>query len=133
MTKVYQGSCLCAAVSYEMLVPPKAVNHCHCGQCRKSHGAAFATYGSVLRSDFRILSGASDIKSYPSSKSVLRQFCAHCGSTLFWSRIQGEYAHWISVALGTLDTPFIPQKQKHIHVASKAPWYELPESYPPCE
>ncbi|WP_224794133.1 GFA family protein [Pseudomonas fluorescens] len=39
-----------------------------------------------------------------SSESVLRQFCGQCGSSLFWSRSRGDYADWISIALGTLDT-----------------------------
>ena len=123
MTEEYQGSCLCAAVSYELLTPPKAVSHCHCSQCRKGHGAAFASYGSVPRKALRILNGATCIKTYASSETVLREFCATCGSTLFWSRSQGEFAEWVSIALGTLDTPFTPQKQKHIHVDSAVHWY----------
>ncbi|WP_445577956.1 GFA family protein [Pseudomonas sp. E141] len=125
MPEVYQGSCLCAAVSYELLAPPKAVSHCYCSQCRKSHGAAFASYGSVPRNALRILSGATSIKTYASSRTVLREFCVQCGSTLFWSRSQGEFACWVSVALGTLDTPFLPQKQKDVHFDSAAPWYTL--------
>ena len=105
MTEVYQGSCLCTAISYELLTTPKAVSHCHCSQCRKGHGAAFASYGSALR----ILNGAGHITTYSSSESVLREFCAQCGSTLFWSRSQGEFSDWVSIALGTLDTPFSPQ------------------------
>ena len=65
MKDLYRGSCLCATVSYELFVPPKAVSHCHCSQCRKGHGAAFATYGSVPRSELRILNGAADLKLYP--------------------------------------------------------------------
>ncbi|SDK47080.1 Uncharacterized conserved protein [Pseudomonas libanensis] len=123
MSEVYQGSCLCAAVSYELSTTPKAVSHCHCRQCRKSHGAAFASYGSVPRKALRILFGANSIKTYTSSETVLREFCAHCGSTLFWSRSQGEFADWVSIALGTLDTPFMPGKQKHVHVDSAVHWY----------
>ena len=119
----YQGSCLCAAVSYLLLTPPKAVSHCHCSQCRKSHGAAFASYGSVPRNRLRILRGASSIKAYASSPTVLREFCAVCGSSLFWSRSQGEFADWVSIALGTLDTPFLPKKQKHLHLDCAAPWH----------
>jgi hypothetical protein len=52
---------------------------------------------------------------------------------LFWARSDGEFADWISVALATLDTPFTPQKQKHVHVASKVAWCELSETYPPLE
>ena len=123
MTEVYQGSCLCAAVRYELLTAPKAVSHCHCSQCRKGHGAAFASYASVPRSTLRILEGATSITAYRSSATVLREFCTRCGSTLFWSRSEGEFADWVSIALGTLDTPFATQKQKHLHHACAVQWY----------
>jgi hypothetical protein len=130
MTDTFLGSCLCGAIEYQLLSRPKALSHCHCSQCRKSHGAAFASYGSVLRSDLRIVQGAGSLQSYRSSESVLRQFCGQCGSSLFWSRDQGEYADWISIALGTLDTPFTADKQKHIQVAFKASWYEIQDNWP---
>ncbi|MDH4548613.1 GFA family protein [Pseudomonas sp. LB-090624] len=123
MSETYQGSCLCAAVGYLLLTPPKAVSHCHCSQCRKSHGAAFASYGSVPRNMLRIVRGATSIKRFASSPAVVREFCTACGSSLFWSRSQGEFAGWVSIALGTLDTPFLPRKQKHIHLDSAAPWH----------
>ncbi|MFK0095397.1 GFA family protein [Pseudomonas sp. NPDC090592] len=123
MIDTYEGSCLCAAICYLLLTPPKAVSHCHCSQCRKSHGAAFASYGSVPRSQLRILRGATNLKKFASSPTVMREFCGECGSSLFWSRTQGEFADWVSVALGTLDTPFLPRKQKQVHVDSAAPWY----------
>ncbi|MFP3848980.1 GFA family protein [Pseudomonas sp. W5-01] len=129
MTEVYQGSCLCAAVVYKLVAAPKAVSHCHCSQCRKGHGSAFASYGSVPRTALKILRGSPSIKTYASSKTVIRQFCAECGSTLFWSRTQGEFADWVSVALGTLDTPFLPPQQQHVHVESAVPWYT---SSSPC-
>lgn len=130
MIEYFQGSCLCGAVKYELRSRPKALSHCHCSQCRKGHGAAFASYGSVLRSDLRLVQGADDLKPYSSSAAVLRQFCAHCGSSLFWSKNQGEYADWISIALGTLDTAFATEKQRHIQVKSKAPWYEIHDPWP---
>ncbi|MDI3249675.1 MULTISPECIES: GFA family protein [unclassified Pseudomonas] len=131
MTTVYQGSCLCAAVTYELSATPKSVSHCHCSQCRKSHGAAFASYGSVPRDALRVLSGANSIRTYASSEAVLREFCTHCGSALFWSRSHGEFADWVSIALGTLDTPFIAEKQKHVHVDSAVHWCSYPPQKPP--
>lgn len=129
-SRTLRGSCLCGAVKYQINSNPKAVSHCHCTQCRKSHGAAFASYGSVLRKDLELLEGTEDIKSYPSSEAVLRQFCSHCGASLFWSRIQGEFSEWISIALGTLDTAFTPGKQQHVEVTSKASWYEIQDHWP---
>lgn len=122
VNKVYQGSCLCSAVRYELLSAPKAVSHCHCSQCRKGHGAAFATYGSVISSELKILSGADRLSAYRSSESVLREFCSTCRSTLFWSRDIGEFAKWVSMALGTLDTQFIPRKHTHVHLDSAIGW-----------
>lgn len=129
MPETYLGSCLCARVCYKLLSPPKAVTHCHCGQCRKSHGAAFATYGAVPRSDLRIVAGEMDVKSYPSSEFVLRQFCGNCGSSLFWSKAEGDSGDWICIALGTLDSPFTPFKQKHVRLESKPSWSPFSASY----
>ncbi|WPN56047.1 GFA family protein [Pseudomonas sp. P9_31] len=130
MTDTFQGSCLCGAVEYQLSKSPKALSHCHCSQCRKSHGAAFASYGSVLRCDLQLIRGGDNIKSYKSSESVLRQFCCHCGSSLFWSRNQDDYSDWISIALGTLDSTFTSDNQKHIEVASKASWYHIQGHWP---
>ncbi|MFG0679026.1 GFA family protein [Pseudomonas sp. xss_4] len=123
MSSTYQGSCLCAAIGYELLGPPKAVSHCHCSQCRKGHGAAYASYGSVPREALRMLRGADQLAAYASSPTVLRQFCAACGSSLFWTRNAGQYADWISIALGTLDTPFVPTRDTHLHLDAAAPWH----------
>jgi hypothetical protein len=84
----------------------------------------------VLRVDFDLTQGIDDIRFYSSSESVERQFCSRCGSSLFWSNNQGEYSQWISIALGTLDTPFTSDKQKHVEVKSKAPWYEIQDHWP---
>lgn len=123
VTNVYQGSCLCSSIHYELRAAPKAVTHCHCRQCQKGHGAAFASYGSVPRDALRIMSGADLLSAYASSASVRRAFCSQCGSSLFWSRTEGEYTDWVCVALGTLDTPFKPHKQKHVHAACAVAWF----------
>lgn len=130
MTGTFQGSCLCGAVTYAITSRPKALSHCHCSQCRKSHGAAFASYASVPRADLQIIQGAERILTYASSESVRRQFCGQCGSSLFWSRSRGEYADWVSIALGSLDTPFTSDKQQHVEVTSKASWYEIEDNWP---
>ena len=77
---------------------------------------------AVPRKDLCIVSGQGDIKSYASSASVHRQFCLHCGSSLFWSRQAGDWADWICIALGTLDSPFSALKQKHAHLESQPLW-----------
>lgn len=83
-----------------------------------------------MRGNLELLQGGDDLKSYQSSESVVRQFCSHCGSSMFWSRAQGEFAEWVSVALGTLDTHFTSDNQKHVELTSKASWYEMADQRP---
>ncbi|MBK5438150.1 GFA family protein [Pseudomonas sp. TH32] len=128
MEGLHQGSCLCGAVSYRVSTPLKAVTHCHCKKCQKVHGAAFATYASAPKSSVHITSSLQTLKAYESSEGVFREFCSHCGSPLFWSDANGAYPDWISIAIATLDTPFLPGKQKHSCVESKAGWFELENS-----
>lgn len=120
---------MCGAVQYAVTAEIKAVSHCQCTMCRKAHGAAFGTYGSVPRQHHAFTQGAEQVRVYPSSQGVTRSFCAACGSPLAWRR-GGEFSEWISIPLGTLDTPFVPAKQKHIHVASGAPWHAICDGWP---
>jgi len=122
MDAINQGSCLCGAITYHVSTPLKAATHCHCKKCQKGHGAAFATYASARRSDVTIQTVRDTLKSYESSPGITRQFCSECGSSLFWSDAKGKYPEWISIALGTLDTPFKVQNQAHSCIESKAPW-----------
>nr|WP_246190331.1 GFA family protein [Pandoraea captiosa] len=105
-------------------------SHCHCSQCRKGHGAAFASYGRTRRRDLHIVSGSDSVKSYESSALATRAFCANCGASLFYAGKTDELAEWISVALGTIDTPFTAPGQTHLHVASKASWYTIEDHLP---
>jgi len=123
------GSCLCGAVKYQLSAPIKSATHCHCSMCRKAHGAAFGTYGNVRRTDFRFTQGEEAVVGYQSSPGVTRTFCRHCGSTLQWFS-EEPHPDWLSVTLGTLDSPLGEIPQKHIYPESKADWYSINDGLP---
>lgn len=123
-----RGSCLCGSVRYEIRGPVSRVTHCHCSMCRKAHGAAFATYGRVERSDFVLVSGVNAIASYQSSPGVIRTFCKQCGSTLQF--ISEKRPGTLSVALGTLDDDPKVETSLHIFVGSMAPWFHITDEMP---
>ena len=125
---VLRGSCLCGKVRYEIRGAVSHMTHCHCSMCRKAHGAAFATYGRVQRSDFVLTRGVDDIASYHSSPGVIRTFCRQCGSTLQF--ISDKRPSTISVALGTLDDDPRIDTSSHIFVKSKAPWFQITDDMP---
>lgn len=130
MDEFHRGSCLCGTIEYGVSSELKAVTHCHCSQCRKGHGAAFATYASAPAEALTIMSGAESLQAYESSRGVTRQFCSRCGSSLFWTDSSGQFSEWVSIALGTLDTPLRPRKQKHVNVGSKADWHDISDQHP---
>jgi len=125
----YFGSCLCGGIRYRIEGPIAAVSHCHCSMCRKAHGAAFATYGSVRKTNHAFVAGTERLRQFQSSGSVTRTFCSTCGSPLLWHK-QGKFSDWISFPLGSLDIEYVAPAHKHIHVASKAPWYEIADHWP---
>ena len=124
-----RGSCLCGAVSYEITGAFRFIGHCHCSMCRKSHGAAFATWGIIGPEQFRWTSGAELVEGYRSSPGRERCFCRKCGSSLA-SAHDGKVTE---VAVGTVDGDPGARPREHIFVGSKAPWYEIADALPQHE
>lgn len=122
------GSCLCTRVRYEIAKPLQIVEHCHCSMCRKSHGAAFATDGFVMREDFRWSRGEADLVRFESSPGTYRCFCRVCGSRLAME--PRELAQGIVVYLGTLDDDPIGRPGAHIFVDDRAVWYAIADALP---
>jgi hypothetical protein len=77
-----EGKCLCGAVRYQVAGPIHDVHHCHCGMCRRAHGAAFSTFARLTASDFRVVAGEGHIRRYRSSAPIERTFCDTCGTRL---------------------------------------------------
>lgn len=118
---MYSGSCLCGEIKYKLLSEPQKVSNCHCTMCQKQHGAAFATYASLPKSDLVYTSGASSLVEYNSSSTIKRKFCKVCGSNIEWSG-SPDYPQWASIAIGTLDTPYKPSEVIDIEIKTKVCW-----------
>lgn len=126
---MHSGSCLCGLVKYRIDAPIESATHCHCSQCRKGNGAAFASYGNVRREHFHFTQGLEQVTAFHSSPGVTRTFCRQCGSNLQWFA-EHPRPNWLSVALGTLDSVLGEIPQKHIYPESKADWYSIAEGMP---
>lgn len=120
--KTLSGGCLCGAVRYEAQGPFRDIVVCHCGQCRKWHGAA-PGYTAVDKPRFTITKGMGHVRWHRSSDSAQRGFCQDCGSSLFW---QGDRRGHISIAAGSLDGPTGLVTKAHYMTEYKPDYYELP-------
>ena len=78
-----KGYCECRRVQFEVDGEIEDFSHCHCSQCRRLHGAAFATFAGVAEAKFRYLSGEDEVRHYASSAGHDRTFCRVCGSNIY--------------------------------------------------
>ena len=121
-----QGHCECKRVSYEADCEISDFSHCHCSQCRRMHGAAYATFAEVKSDKFRYLSGEEYLKKYASSDDHERVFCGNCGSNILVS-VDG-YPDDLYLSMGAVNgNPSHPEAY-HIFVGSKAPWHKITDA-----
>jgi hypothetical protein len=123
-----RGSCLCGEVKYEINGPLFDVRNCHCSICRKAHGAAFRSRASVKAEDFQYLQGEHLIASYESSPGTYRTFCSKCGSRLI-TRFNA-FPEFFGLPLAGLDDDPGVKPSAHVHVASKAVWFDITDTLP---
>ncbi|OLE66667.1 MAG: hypothetical protein AUG09_06355 [Acidobacteria bacterium 13_1_20CM_2_68_7] len=122
-----EGSCACGQVRYRATGPLTEMIHCHCSDCRKRHGAAFATHVGVPRERFTFVQGQDMLQLYRSDSGTRRWFCRCCGSKMI-SEADGWRDTYFTA--GTLDTPPAAPAQMHIFVRSKVGWYEIRDGHP---
>jgi hypothetical protein len=125
---MHKGSCLCGAVTFEVVGDLPRPDACHCRQCRKQSGHFFAST-DVPRSALTI-SGQERLKWFRSSERVRRGFCGECGSSLFWDPVERD---WIAIAMGAFDAPTGTRLRIHIFVAEKGDYYDIADGLPQNE
>ena len=106
------GGCLCGAVRYAVRGEPAEVGRCHCGDCRKRSGSAFAVYGHWPRAAFEL---QGELAHYHDD-----HFCPTCGSRL--GMFEGEH---VELNLGTLDdAPFGLVPDNELWIKRREPWLD---------
>lgn len=123
-----RGSCLCGAIRFEITGTLGPIVLCHCTQCRKAQGGAYAVNAPIATEDFTIVAGRSKLAAYESSPGKLRHFCSDCGSPIISTRTSAPGV--VRVRIGTLDSPVDARPQAHIFAASKAEWDAIRDDLP---
>jgi hypothetical protein len=123
------GACHCGHVRYEASGVPFQRTNCHCTICRGTSGAAFVSWFSVQREDFRFVSGTPT--RYASSESAVRFFCPRCGTQLtFESRASPDE---VDVTTASLDEPDSLSPQDETWVKRRLSWIRVDDALPQYE
>ena len=123
-----EGGCDCRAVRYRLLSAPLIVHACHCTQCRRLTGAAFALNALIETELLEILEGEARpvpvVGASGRPQTIFR--CPACQIAL-WSHYPGGGTKLAFVRVGTLDRPERLPPDIHIYTSTRLPWLELPE------
>ncbi len=127
------GGCACGAVRYQLESAPMFVHCCHCRDCQRQTGSAFAVNALIETDRITLIAGQPDPVSVPTDSGrphdVYR--CPTCRTAL-WSDY-GRRPGLRFVRVGTLDDPAALPPDVHIFTRSKLPWVELPKGTPAFE
>lgn len=127
MATVLTGGCMCGAVRYECSTEPLMAANCHCRDCQRATGGAYASVFFVPRNAVKI---TGEVKYYDvkgdSGNILSRGFCPTCGSRLFGKPAVMPDA--MGIMAGSLDDPSRHRPAMDIYTASAQPWdYLNPE------
>lgn len=125
MVNFATGQCLCGGVRYECTEAPLMMGTCHCRDCQRNSGSAFATLMIFKKENVSFTGETMSRFTHKggSGQSVERGFCRNCGSPL--SAYYDVTPGFMVVLAGTMDDPSLIQPQWNIYTAGKQPWVEL--------
>lgn len=125
-----EGGCSCGAVRYRLKAAPMFVHCCHCLDCQKQTGGAFAINAIVEASEVEVLAGAPQAVEMRTESGRPHDIyrCGACQVAL-WSDY-GRRQVMIFLRAATLDDPHAIRPDVHIFVRTKVPWVVLPPEVP---
>jgi hypothetical protein len=120
------GGCLCAAIQYEIGAYPLFLYTCHCTDCQRQSGSAFAMNMRVPTETFRIVHGEPKgwRRRSPSGAETVSWFCADCGGRIYGCRASRPES--VNVRAGSLDDTSWLIPGAHIFMRSAQRWINLP-------
>ena len=116
-----EGGCLCGALRWRAVGPPRWVAFCHCASCRRATGAPVTAYAGFARE--QVMWSRGEPRYHASSEGVRRGFCPTCGTPLTY-----EGARWpdeVHLHLGTLDDPERLVPTDHAFAEERLGWLKL--------
>ena len=122
------GACLCDEVTYQLILPLKLFQYCHCTRCQTLSGTSHTANIFIPSDQFFWLTGQEKTKLYklPEASYFSCCFCLNCGSSMPWQMTDGRNHLVPAGSLKHLED--LPKQS--IFWASRAVWCKSPEDLP---
>ena len=124
-----EGGCSCGSIRYRLTSEPLFVHGCHCRNCQRQTGSAFAVNLLIEAHRVELMQGEPEQVDVPrddgSTQAIFR--CPAC-EVAVWSNY--GWPTLLFVRGGTLDARRVVEPDVHIYTRSKLPWVTLPDGVP---
>ena len=121
------GQCSCGELRFEVPNEFEYAFFCHCSRCRLRTGSAFAAIAGIALDKVQVSKGQENLLLEGECSDGYGARCSRCHTFLFAAVRDRQFMH---VALGVLTGTPNKLPDHHIHVASKAPWFEITDALP---
>lgn len=122
MAAPFSGGCLCGAIRYESSAEPVFSINCHCRDCQRTTGTAYAPVLAVPKDAVEITQGEPTYYTVTadSGETVSRGFCPECGAGIF-SKLSAN-PDMMGLKAASLDDPSWFKPAMDIYTDSAQPW-----------
>lgn len=124
------GRCQCGKVTYSITSKPHSLNVCHCLECQRQSGSAFALTLVVPSSGVHLSPSSQQHIGHFQRKSDSGRirggiFCTDCGVRVYHNNPDSQ--QWISIKAGTLDQKVDISNATHIWTKRKLEGMTVPK------
>jgi hypothetical protein len=119
------ASCRCGQLKATVTGDPVRVSVCHCLNCKKRSGSAFAAQAR-WPADQVVIEGRSKSfeKVADSGNRAMFHFCPDCGSDVHYEN-HGKFDGLVAIPLGAFDDPYFLKPDYSVWEERKHDWVEI--------
>ena len=118
-----EGGCQCGALRYEIVSAPLMIYACHCTNCQRIAGSAFALSTTIAENSLVFTAGTPRVVSWQSDSGNTRYgtFCSDCGCRIAHGQTPSNGV--LSLRAGTFDDTSWVVPAGHSWTRSAQPWF----------
>ena len=119
------ASCRCGQLTAAVRDEPVRVSVCHCLNCKKRSGSAFAVQARWPESQVTITGQSKTfVMVADSGNRGTYHFCPECGSDVFYENA-GKFDGLVAIPLGAFEDPYFASPGYSVWEQRKCDWVEI--------
>jgi len=119
------ASCRCGQLKAAATGDPVRVSVCHCLNCKKRTGSAFAVQARWPKEQVRFEGESNSFTmESDSGNRIAFHFCPNCGTDVFYD-IDGKFAGTVAIPLGAFDDPYFARPGFSVWERRKLDWVDI--------